>query len=127
MKLVTLTYTMSIRCVRCFRHLLVYLIQLHSYIHSLRQVSHDVSCTHFYLFVAPHSPFHGPLVSQELPNNNIARSQYYAALQRKYRMFIIFLDFFFHIFKWFSMKCLDYLEFMGQESDIFVNLNLINY
>ena len=71
----TLTYTMFIHFKQCYRHLLVYLIQLYSHSHSLRHVPHhNAICTDSHLLVAPHSSYHGPRLSQELTNNNIARS-----------------------------------------------------
>ena len=71
----TLIYTMPIHCIQGYRHLLVYLIEVHSYISSLRQVPHhNAICTNSHLLVASHSTYHGPLLSQKLPNNTIAIS-----------------------------------------------------
>ena len=64
-------------------NLMVYLIQLNSYIDSLRQGSyHHVMCAKFHLLEDPNITYDGPLLNQELPNNNIDISKYVAVQQR---------------------------------------------
>ena len=47
---------------------------IYTYIDSLRDVSHHhIIYTHYHLLVAPRAPYHGPLLSQELPNYSIAK------------------------------------------------------
>ena len=67
-----LPYSTSIHGIQCYRHLLVYLIQLYSYMNSLE---HDhFICTHVHLLVDPHVTYDTPLSRQRFPNNNIALS-----------------------------------------------------
>ena len=71
----TLTYITAIHCIQCYRHVLVYLIQLCSYINSLRTVSHRCTiCTNVHLLVDPNVTYDHPLLKQKLPNNNIGLS-----------------------------------------------------
>ena len=87
----TLMYTMSINCIRMYRHLVVYLIQLHSYISSLKIGVTSQSHLHKFTLVG------GPTFYLSQPS--------YTAQQKKYMMFRIcekYIYFFINIngFQW---------------------------
>ena len=69
MRLLIWLYTMSIHLIWYYRHVLVYLISIYTYIDSQRHVSHHhIICTHYYLLVAPHATYHGSLARQNFHN-----------------------------------------------------------
>ena len=70
---ILVTYTTVIHCIQCYRHLFVHLIQVYSYINSLRQVSHHpIICTNVHLLVDPNVADEGPLSRQIFPTTTLS-------------------------------------------------------